>query len=375
MNRCDRVCVIGGGFYGAVISLFLKEVKKISDICIVEQEDRLLSRASYVNQARVHNGYHYPRSFTTAFRSRVNYGRFCDDWIDSIKSDFSKYYAIARRNSKVTSSQFQRFCQQIDAPLEPAETAIKELFNPALIENVFKVQEAAFNANSLRAWAERQLAEHDVVALLRHKVLNVRRGDNGGISVRIRSNRGGIKEKDYSMVFNCTYSGLGQLHAENPPSGFQLKHEIAELAMVEVPGPLTDIGITVMDGPFFSVMPFPAQACHSFSHVRYTPHCHWIDNGGESPYEILSQYQRESRLDRMMRDGARYLPILSECRPRQSLFEVKTVLEKNEANDGRPILFREDTELPGLYSVLGSKIDNIYDILDSISVLPELNHA
>jgi hypothetical protein len=49
-----------------------------------------------------------------------------------------------------------------------------------------------------------------------------------------------------------------------------------------------------------------------------------------------------------------------------SLFEVKTVLIKNEGDDGRPILFEKHKELPGCYSLLGGKIDNIYDALEKL---------
>ena len=366
----NRACVIGGGFYGVTIGLFLKTRKLIPHVHIIEREPKLITHASYVNQARVHNGYHYPRSFTTAYRSRINFQRFCNDWSDCVKTDFQKYYAIARRNSKVTTSQFRRFCQQIEAPLEPAETRISELFNPALIESVFKVQEVAFDASQLRRWAERELQQARVEIILNQEVIQLRGSESGGIAISSRDNHGSIQESDYPLVFNCTYSGLHQMRHSGPKSQFQLKHEIAELALVDVPDLLAETGITVMDGPFFSVMPFPARHCHSFSHVRYTPHCHWLDNSNRSPYAMMDAYPRESRVDRMIRDGSRYLPILAHCKPKESLFEVKTVLDKNETDDGRPILFREDPELEGLYSILGSKIDNIYDILECIDALP-----
>ena len=125
-----------------------------------------------------------------------------------------------------------------------------------------------------------------------------------------------------------------------------------------------------MDGPFFSTMPFPAMECHCLSHVRYTPHSYWVDEHGLSPYDVIGQSILETRVDRMIRDASRYLPALAKSRYRESLFEVKTVLEKNESDDGRPILFRESFSTPGLYSVLGGKIDNIYDILESIDELP-----
>jgi hypothetical protein len=68
----------------------------------------------------------------------------------------------------------------------------------------------------------------------------------------------------------------------------------------------------------------------------------------------------------MIRDVGRYLPAMLDAKYVDSLFEVKTVLVKNEGDDGRPILFEKHPELPGCYSVLGGKIDNIYDVLEKL---------
>lgn len=116
--------IIGGGFYGCAIAIYLAKQRGLKKVILIERESGLLTRASYNNQARVHYGYHYPRSFTTAYRSRINLPQFVRDWPSAIKKDFTKLYAIARRNSKVTARQFQRFCREIGASLEPADLAL-----------------------------------------------------------------------------------------------------------------------------------------------------------------------------------------------------------------------------------------------------------
>lgn len=369
----DTACVIGGGFYGTTIALFLKQVKRIPTVILYEQESELLARASYVNQARVHNGYHYPRSFTTAYRSHANFARFCKDWSYGIHSRFDKYYAIARRNSKVGSVQFVRFCEQVGAPIQKASREIHQLFNPTLIEHVFRVEEVAFNADALRARIVAELQRATIQVALQHHVHNVRPGEGGAITFDLCDGGGTETTGTTNLLFNCTYSGLAQVHQEASGNhGIALKHEVAELSLIDVPRELDGLGITVMDGPFFSVMPFPARGVHSLSHVRYTPHCHWEDRQGLSPYDVLRRHPQETRVDRMLRDASRYLPQLTGSRHVDSLYEVKTVLCKNEVDDGRPILFREDPEIRGMYSILGGKLDNIYDILERIENLPAL---
>lgn len=358
--------IIGGGFYGAAIAIYLAKQRGLQRIVLVERERALLTRASYNNQARVHNGYHYPRSFTTAYRSRVNLPRFVNDWSDAVTRDFIKLYAIARRNSKVTAKQFVRFCHEIGARIQSADPALRALFEPRLIEDAFLVEEYAFDATKLASWAERELKECGVQIRLETRVTTMSNGPDGTLRVAAQNSRGSGELIRCRYLFNCTYSGLNQFTGEFPGTQTGLKQEITEMALMQAPPALHGLGITVMDGPFFSMMPFPARGLHTLSHVRYTPHLHWDDKQGIDPYEKLEQYERASRVDRMVRDVARYLPAVREAKYVDSLFEVKTVLVKNEGDDGRPILFEKHLELPGCYSILGGKIDNIYDILEKL---------
>lgn len=365
-NSSVDAVVIGGGFYGSAIAIYLAKQRGLKHIVLIERESALLTRASYNNQARVHNGYHYPRSFTTAYRSRINLPRFVNDWPQAVTQDFTKLYAIARRNSKVTAKQFVRFCKEIGATIEPAEQSQRQLFESHLIEEVFLVQEYAFDSSKLAAWAERELQDSGVQVRLETRVTAISKSENA-LNVVIKDKDGCEVKIATRYVFNCTYSGLNQFGGDFPSTHTKLKQEITEMALMQMPSALEGLGITVMDGPFFSMMPFPARGLHTLSHVRYTPHMHWNDQRGIDPYKKLREYDCATRVDRMVRDVARYLPAVREARYADSLFEVKTILVKNESDDGRPILFEKYPELPGCFSVLGGKIDNIYDVLERLN--------
>lgn len=358
--------VIGGGFYGAVIALYLARERKFDRVILAERADALLTRASHTNQARVHNGYHYPRSFTTAYRSRINLPRFVSDWPDAVHKNFTKLYAIARRNSKVTARQFERFCREIGAPLEPAAARERALFDQRLIEQVFEVQEYAFDATVLAAWAWRELALAGVQVRLSTTITALAAGPEGTLDATAQRAGADAEQLNCAYVFNCSYSGLNQLGGAFPGTRTGLKHELTEMALMAMPPELAGLGITVMDGPFFSLMPFPSRALHTLSHVRYTPHLSWIDAHGIDPYRRLDDYERDSRVERMLRDVGRYVPAVLRAEYRESLFEIKTVLIKNEGDDGRPILFEKHEALPGCYSILGGKLDNMYDALEQL---------
>jgi L-2-hydroxyglutarate oxidase LhgO len=232
MKMYDAV-VIGGGFYGTVIATYLTKKRGFSKVVLIEREPDVLMRASYNNQARVHNGYHYPRSFTTAFRSRVNLPRFVRDYPSAVKHDFTKLYAIAKRNSKVTAKQFERFCREIEARLEPAPPSLSKLFESRHIEQVFLVEEYAFDATQLARWARQELDEAGVEIRLNTRVKSIRTMEDS-LSVECDGKDGGA-ELSTRFIFNCTYSGLNQFSGDFPGTRTKLKHEITEMALVRPP--------------------------------------------------------------------------------------------------------------------------------------------
>lgn len=371
MNASWEAIVIGGGFYGACIALYLKRERGLARVCLFERQERLLSRASHTNQARVHRGYHYPRSFITASRSQANFRRFVTDYPEAVRSDFLKLYAVARRNSKVSARQFSRFCAAIGAPLQEASGEWSRLFNPQLIEAVFVTEEYAFDAVALERRMREDLSRAGVVVCLGCEAAEISVDGAGTLAVAAESVQDGRSVNHARNVFNCTYSGLDRHRADAARAATALKHELTEMALVEAPAPLAQVGITVMDGPFFSMMPFPSRGLHSLSHVRYTPHRELAEAAEQrEPERALAAYARRSRVDMMLRDVARYLPVAAKARHVDSLFEIKTVLVKNENDDGRPILFERHAELPHCYSILGAKMDNIYDVLERLRSEP-----
>ena len=44
-------------------------------------------------------------------------------------------------------------------------------------------------------------------------------------------------------------------------------------------------------------------------------------------------------------------------------------MTKTAVDDARPILFHRDTAMPGLVSIMGGKIDNIFDVLTYLDKL------
>lgn len=364
-----RTVIIGGGFYGLRIALYLYEELGVKDIIIIEKETSLMDRASYVNQARIHNGYHYPRSVLTGFRSAVNFPVFVDEYGPAVVSDFEKYYGIAKHLSKVNARQFKHFCEKIGSEVKQAPQNIKEMFNPSLVEEVFKVKEYAFDSRKLRDLLLNRISQHKGIHIhTGESVQKIELPTEGKGKIKVVTD-GSVYEADF--VLNCTYSNINTLHRASGLPLVGLKHEITEMCLVELPQRLKDFSITIMDGPFFSIMPFPSKGLYTLSHVRYTPHESWIDDETASEerirtHDYLKNRPFKSNYRQMYNDVVRFIPALRDIKYRESIVEVKTVLVKSEDDDSRPILFRNDFGNDGYVCIMGGKLDNIYDAFEEL---------
>ena len=364
MSLSEQKCavIVGGGFFGTSIALMLH--RRGWRPIILEEENELFLHATRVNQARVHGGYHYPRSLLTAYRSRQNYDRFKERYRPAIADHFTKVYAVGRRFSKVTAGQFETFMKRVGAPLQTAPKDIDALFEPSLTERVWIAQECAFDYSILRDLVIQEICEAGIEIRLGTTAQHI---SQLGSNIIISSSDG--KEIPCHLVFNATYAGLNRLTSASGLPLIPLKHELAEMALVELPPELQDISVTMMCGPFFSFMPYPARKLTTLSHVRYTPHAYWLENsttGASNPYEIIKAIPKQSNYELMLADASRYIPALRGCTYKDSLWTVKTLLPLSETDDGRPILFQRDPNISSLIHVMGGKIDNIFDVEDEI---------
>lgn len=346
--------VVGAGYCGVKLALHLKK-RGVGRVAVVDAADRVLGRASRWNQARIHRGYHYPRALTTAAACERSYMRFLADNADAVLRGSASLYAIVR-GSRVSSGQFEQLCRVIGAPLYAPSQAIVRMFDPELVEAVYLVDELSFDVGVLAARLERELIDAGVEVMLNQPVQKV---DRTGACLR-----GETLSAD--IIFNCTYASLDLLGLDVKA---ELQKEWAEMALITPPAEFAAFGVTVMDGPFFSMQPFAALGAHTLSHVRFTPVAAW--KSGEPAPPVAAEYGLGSPQNAvgMVRDASRYLPAIRDARIHGSIFETKTVLSYNDENDGRSILIEQSDAAPNAYSILSGKIDNVYDILDRVDAI------
>ena len=216
--------IVGGGFYGCCLGLFLRSIT--NKVTLIEKEDNILSRSSKVNQARVHTGFHYPRSALTAVKSMILHKKFAKDFSNAIRDDFKMLYAIAKQNSKISSKRFFRMFNEMDAPIKKASPEDSGLFNKAYIDGVFECHETAFDYSILKDSLMNKLELAGVKILFNTEVEKFDNKRNPCVITK----EGKTLQAKY--IFNVTYGNTNNLLNSSNLDKIDIKNELTEIAII-----------------------------------------------------------------------------------------------------------------------------------------------
>lgn len=360
--------IIGGGLYGLYSALFC--AKRGDSVVVLECDDTWFKRSTYVNQARVHMGYHYPRSISTALKSRGYFDRFNRDFGFCINREFKKIYALSTNFSWTTSEQFKKFCT--DSQIDFDEINPATYFNDDMCEGAYLTQEYTYDAGLLRDYFLSEASKYDNLTLMLDVKISTIKSTDG--QFQVVSNRGDFQAP---FVLNATYASVNQVIDMVGLEKFKIKYELCEIILCEPNAELMDKGITVMDGPFFSLMPFGNSGLHSLTSVTFTPHATSYDEMPTFPCQPRSGgYCSPNRLGNcndcpakptsawpyMEKLARKYIKPKFGFNYHSSLFSIKPILRASEIDDSRPTVIRKMGDLPVFVSVLSGKINTVYDL-------------
>ena len=365
--------IVGGGIFGIYAALFLREQGQ--RVLLVEKEKVLLKKASIVNQARLHSGYHYPRSVATARMSDDNKARFTADHQDFINFEFEKYYAIDRFGSFTDAAQFERFCAFIGIPCEPVER--HPYFNYHRLEALYKTVEYTFDPILIAEYYRQRLyeASPEVTPRLFTEVVNAT-ADGERWQVGLKDLESGKRESVKArQVINATYAGSNAINRLFGVRDIDLMHEISEMAFVNSPQ-VRDIGLTIMDGPFGSIMPYGKSGLLSLSSVAYTHHkvsydnlptfdCQQVNTNCRPDFTDICNFcpaKPASNYRKMLGQIRHYFTDKVEFQYFTSMFTIKSKLKASYIDDGRPTEISVLHDNPRFYCIFAGKINSIYEI-------------
>lgn len=367
IEKYDKI-ILGAGLYGLYSAFFCG--KKGQKILVLECDEKPFKRATFINQARVHQGYHYPRSISTAEKSAGYFERFNKDFGFCINNEFEKIYATSSEYSWTDGEQFKKFCKAANIPCE--ELNPERFFNPGMCSGAFLTREYTYDAMILKDYYIENISElKNVLIKYNVKIRDIKKANNSFI----------IKTDDdkfeSEFILNATYASTNQILDMVGYEKFKIKYELCEIILCETNDKLNDYGFTVMDGPFFSIMPFGKTGLHSLTSVSFTPHSTSYDSVPTFPCQKKNNAlcsndflgncndclaKPETAFCYMSSLAKKYLRDKYDFKYQQSLYSMKPILMSSEIDDSRPTVIKKSSEKPTFISVLSGKINTVYDL-------------
>jgi hypothetical protein len=306
-----KVAVVGGGIFGCTIAVDLARAGAKVDL--FEARADILTGATSRCQGRIHRGYHYPRSDTTAEAARDSFFRFIERYPAAIRR-LNHYYAIAPE-SKTTPSDFLIFCKRLRLPYE----VVEKPWQLHTAELCVKVPEAIVDMDLLR-----RLARSDLM--------------RAGVAINL-----GQKVKALDSYDEVVFATYGQPWIE------PLQYEICEVAIMEL-GRYNGESFVVLDGDFVSLDPY--GKLYALYDVKHTVHNVNVGWAPEIPLGYEGLLARSgliktsvSRFDAMVQSAGRFLWGLDPGSQHTSIYHgsyysVRAVLPNVDSTDRRPTLIQ-----------------------------------
>ncbi|MAH97820.1 MAG: hypothetical protein CMA12_00515 [Euryarchaeota archaeon] len=239
-----KIGIIGAGWFGCYIGYDL--IKTGYDVTIFEKKEEIFQGASGLNQNRLHQGFHYPRSYNTIKESKIGYINFAKKFPKFVKSINKNLYVVANdKNNKIDFDIYKQI-------LNSNKLLFKEEQNRYKLKNfsgIISCKEKLIDTNSAKKFFINNLSKN-----IKKNYL-VR-------SIKEKNNKIMINNLEFDRVVNCTWQ------TAFATKKLKFTYE-ACLFFLYKSKKKNHPAITVMDGPFTTLYPQEKRYFTLYS-VKYT---------------------------------------------------------------------------------------------------------
>lgn len=309
-----NIGIVGGGIFGSTFAIEL--ANQGYNVTLYERQKSLLAEASSINQYRVHEGYHYPRSIITAKECHNSASSFIKSYKQAIipKSyGIKHHYAIASKKSMTNSHEFIDFMETIGLQYKKTKPIQSSDLMVEVEENIFDPEK--------------------LISIVKNRL----RGAGVKLQLGKVATEDDLKDFDFSII--ATYANLNDWCEKKREYQF----EIIEKPVLKLPSIYNMKSIVVMDGPFMCIDPLGSTDMHVMGNVVHAIH---HTNVGFHPiipdgYEDLLnkgiiKKPPITNIEKFIESASKFFPNIKQAQHIGSMYTIRTVLPHREKDDARP---------------------------------------
>lgn len=339
-----RVAVVGGGVFGANCAL---ELGRFCDVTLFERHANFMEEVSFINQWRHHSGFHYPRSYDTIQEIRSTRDEFESLYADAIVRDYPSYFCPSAFGVEIPAERYVAACTSsylsFTFEYPPEDICDRNSIALSLLSD-----EGVYDYYRLRdIIADRLDAASTINVRLGTEVVDGELCPDGSKQLTIRS-ADGESEMEFDYLINATYANRNLLASWFGFPIEPLRFDLYEMLVLRLP--IDQICVTILDGPFTSLVGMGEDNLFMLSHIHASVLKSDIPDDGMPP----DWGEFTSNRHNMLLQASRYLPILKQAEVVESRYATRAVNAFARDFDARPTVIRDHGF--GCWSILGGKI-------------------
>ena len=236
--KVKKILIIGAGWYGCHIGLYLKE--KNHNIEIHEKNNDIFSGPSGYNQFRLHSGYHYPRSSETINEAKKNYLSFIKKYRKFISFPKKNIYCIAKQKSLIDTKTYETIIRS--HKLKHVKKKLNYLKN---IEGSYNCNEGVLLNDKIKKFYKYKLKEN---LNFNSKIKNIKK----------------LKNK-YDFILDCSNTSLNNKLSQN------FNYVLTISLVYKKKNNMSMHPLTIMDGKLPSLYPYADKKdLFTLTHAEHT---------------------------------------------------------------------------------------------------------
>ena len=267
----------------------------------------------------------------------------------------SNAYFISSSGSKISFKTYKRFCLKAGLDTSPVDY---EKFEETVIntEGGLLTSEVIYDSSIIKSEILTELQEKGIDVSCDNTAKNIERTDYGYL---IEANKCTIKAR---AVINCTYTNLNTFNRMLDLPAKKFKFDLTLIPIIKWRDGKPPLGITIMDGPFFTILPFGKSGNYLLYHVKHSVSNSMVGEMYPNEWnyldQVISDYEAYQSFKKIISESCHWLPSIKDAEYLGCLRSIRMVLANQDDNDQRPSLIEKLETTPPFYSIFSGKIDH-----------------